>query len=316
MKQLAPYLVVLCGILRSTDLYFRNPMIKNLSIFTLITWEHLINLTVVFPIILWNLKQFLRFSLKDFFLFIMVGCGASAMGILCFTEAFLYINPALAVLLQKLQPIMTIAFGALLLREKVDRRFIFWALIAIVSSYFVSFGLTFPFAGEGMKIAKGAFFAIMAAFFWGGGTIWGKMLLARYDQLFVMSNRFLFGSLFTLILAHSFGQGLQMDLIFNKSQPLIYSISYMAVISGFLATTFFYCGLRWVNASLASILELFFPVSSVIIMWISFNRPITMPQLIAGIVMFFSVYKINTLKKINDLMEAKTETEVATKTVD
>lgn len=294
-KTIAALMIALCGILRSTDLYFRNPIVKSLPVIVLISWEHLINLALVAPILVIKRHEFRRISAKDVFLLLMVGFGASAMGILCFTEAFHYINPALAVLLQKLQPIITILLGSLLLRERISRSFIGWALIAIVCSYFVSFGLANPLSGAGKTVAKGAAFAIVAAFFWGGGTVWGKILLQKFDQSFVMACRFLLGSIFTVTLAFAFKGGLQTDLILAGSEPLIYSIIYMAVISGILATSFFYAGLKWVKASLASILELFFPVSSVVIMWLSFNRPIAPIQIFAGAIMFYAVYQINLL---------------------
>ncbi|MDN5279199.1 MAG: hypothetical protein PWR01_3164 [Clostridiales bacterium] len=306
----APLLLVICGILRSTDLYFRTPVVATLPVITLITWEHLINLVVVSPILIYNFRQYFKFRLKDFFLFIFIGCGASALGILCFTQAFLYINPALAVLLQKLQPLMTIFMGAFILRERIERRFFLWALIAIIASYFVSFGLADPFSGEWRKVAIGAGYAVLAAFFWGSGTIWGKILLERFSQLFVMSNRFLFGAIFTLIISHLFGNGFQAEVVFSPEKPLITSIIYMAIISGFFATSFFYVGLKWVKASLASILELVFPVSSVLIMWWSFNRPLTTAQIIAGIVLFTAMYKINSLNRNEDEIDTEPDSEL------
>lgn len=298
--RVAALLVACCGILRSTDLYFRNPMIKSLPVMVLIAWEHLINLALVAPVLLYKRAEFRKCNFRDILLLMMVGFGASAMGILCFSEAFHYINPALAVLLQKLQPIMTILLSAIILRERVTRAFFGWALLAILSSYFVSFGLTDPFTGEGKMLAKGAAFAVAAAFFWGGGTIWGKMLLQKFDQSFVLACRFLLGSIFTVSLAYIFRGGLHTATIFNGGESFFGSLVYMAVISGVLATSFFYAGLKWVKASLASILELFFPLSSVIIMWLSFNRPITGVQIFAGLIMFFAVYQVNLLieKKI------------------
>jgi len=292
---LACFLVALCGILRSTDLYFRNPMILTLPVIVLISWEHLVNLTLVSPVLFFKRHNFLKIDKRDFLLMLMVGCGASAMGILCFSEAFHYINPALAVMLQKLQPVITILAGSLLLGEKLNSAFIKWAAIAIASSYFVSFGLTNPFTGEGSKMAIGAAYAVGAAFFWGTGTIWGKMLLQKYDQSFVLACRFLFGAVFTVSSAFIFKGGLMIDKVFAADPPLYMNIFYMAVIAGVLATSFFYAGLKWVKASIASILELFFPVSSVIIMWFSFNRPITIPQATAGLILFYAVFKINTV---------------------
>ncbi|MBU1106803.1 MAG: DMT family transporter [Candidatus Riflebacteria bacterium] len=290
---LACVLVALCGILRSTDLYFRNPIIASLPVVVLIAWEHLINLAVVSPIFWLKRKQFRLLVSRDVFFFLMIGFGASAMGVLCFTEAFRYINPALAVLMQKLQPVMTITLGVILLREKVSRHFFAWAALAIICSYFVSFGFADPFTGEWRKSAIGAALAVAAAFFWGSGTVWGKLLLQKYDQSFVLACRFLLGAVFSVTLALVIHGGLKSDLII--SEQLYKSIFYMAVISGVLATSFFYAGLKWVKASLASVLELFFPVSSVVIMWLSFNRPISWVQIVAAIVMFYAVFKINQL---------------------
>ena len=292
---LACVLVALCGILRSTDLYFRNPIIASLPVVVLIAWEHLINLAVVSPMFWLKRRQFSLLVRRDIFYFLMIGFGASAMGVLCFTEAFRYINPALAVLMQKLQPVMTITLGVVLLREKVSRQFFAWAALAIICSYFVSFGFTDPFTGEWKKSAIGAVFAVAAAFFWGSGTIWGKLLLQKYDQSFVLACRFLLGAVFSVVLAFAIHGGLKYDLVI--SGELYKSIIYMAVISGVFATSFFYAGLKWVKASLASILELFFPVSSVIIMWLSFNRPITWIQGGAALVMFYAVFRINQLSE-------------------
>ena len=121
------------------------------------------------------------------------------------------------------------------------------------------------------------------------------MLLQRYDQSFVLAGRFFIGAVFTVGLALFSHKSLLIDSVLSGPKPLIGSIVYMAVISGVLATSFFYAGLKWVRASLASILELFFPVSSVIIMWLSFNRPVSGVQIAAGLVMFAAVYKINQL---------------------
>lgn len=291
--KVACFLVALCGILRSTDIYFRSPIIASIPVIVLISWEHLINLVIVSPLLIIKRHEFKHIGKKDLLFFLLVGFGASAMGILCFSEAFRYINPALAVLLQKLQPIITILLGALILRERISKRFFMWALLAIICSYFVSFGLINPITGEGKKMAIGAVFAILAAVFWGSGTICGKYLLGRFSQSFVLACRFLLGAIFTTSLAFAFKGGLMTDVIFSPTEPLYTSIIYMAVVAGVFATSFFYAGLRWVKASLASILELFFPVSSVVIMWLSFGRPISPIQITAAAIMFYAVYQIN-----------------------
>lgn len=293
MIKYASLMVILCGILRSTDLFFRTEMVEKLSVLTIITWEHLINLALVWPVFYIKRNLLSNLTKTDFLLFILIGFGASALGIMCFTEAFHYINPALAILLQKLQPIITIGFGVCFLKEKLSEKFFLWAFIAIISSYFVSFGLVNPFSGEWHKILNGALFALLAAFFWGGGTVWGKILLSKYDQMTLVAMRFMFGFIFTLTIAYTFGQGLQLNLVLGNNYEIITQIFYMAIISGFLATTFFYIGLASISSSLAGILELIFPISSVLIMWVYFNKPLSGVQIIAAIVLFVSMYNIN-----------------------
>ncbi len=288
----APFFLLACGILRSTDLFFRTPIIKKIPILTLISWEHFVNFLLVLPLIFIFRKEYKKLNLKDFGLFCLIGFGASALGILCFTEAFAFMNPALAVLLQKLQPIFSIALGVIVLKEKPKKGFFLWAAVAILASYLVSFGTTNPFSGEGYKIAIGSFFALAAAFFWGGGTIWGKILLKKYNQGFLVANRFLFGFAFCLVLSFATGKGTGIELVMANGSDNLWSIFYMATISGLIATSFFYSGLRWVDATLASILELVFPFSSVAIMWMFFNRPISTVQIFASAVLFFSMYKI------------------------
>lgn len=298
IPRIAPFLVVICGILRSTDLYFRDPVIATIPVLLLITWEHIINMILVIPILCRKKSLFSSINIKDFVLMLLVGVGASALGILCFTQAFHYMNPALAVLLQKLQPLMTILLGMIILGEKLSGRFLLWAMVAIVASYFVSFGLTSPFTGDWHRIRIGVIYAVAAAFFWGGGTIWGKMLLRKFDQTFVMANRFLFGGVFTIIASLLYYGHIGCSIVFNPEQILIGQIFYMAVISGILATSFYYAGLKWVDASYSTILELVFPVSSVVIMWVSFNRPLSMVQMIAAAIMFIAIYRISVEQRI------------------
>lgn len=284
-------LLALCGILRSTDLFFRIPVVDALPVAVIIMWEHLINTTVVFPGAVKLRAAYRKINLTDGLLFILVGWGASAMGILFFTLAFRYMNPALVILLQKLQPVITILLGVFFLKDRLTKTFFFWAPVAILSSYFVSFSLTNPFSGEWKQIAIGTGFTLLAAFFWGSGTVWGKMLLKKFDSNFILVNRFVLGSVFTVVLAVSVAGSQAFDGVIGRPE-LLGRLLYMALVPGLVATGFFYWGLHRVDASIASILELVFPLSSVVIMWVFFNRPLDMVQIFAGILLFVSIISI------------------------
>ncbi len=281
--------LAVCGILRSSDLFFRVPALGDLSPLVIITWEHLISLVVLLPMGLLILNEYRLFSYRDLGLFILVGWGASALGIYFFTRAFLFMNPALTILLQKLQPVITISLGVFLLKEKVRKHFWVWSVVAIISSYFVSFSLTNPFSGEWRMLGRGLLYTLLAALFWGSGTVWGKMLLNKYSERFVVFNRYLFGALFAVALTLFSNGSLSFNHIFASEKPLIGPLLYMALIPGMLALVFFYFGLKMIKASVAAIIELVFPLSSVLIMWIFFDRPLDIIQIAASIILVISI---------------------------
>ncbi len=281
-------LLALCGVLRSTDLFFRIPVLDTLPVAVIIMWEHLINTVAVTPGAIKFRTAYRNINLKDGLLFILVGWGASAMGILFFTLAFKYMNPALVILLQKLQPVITILLGVIFLKDRLTKKFFLWAPVAIISSYFVSFSLTNPFSGQWKQIAVGTGFTLLAAFFWGSGTVWGKMLLKKFDSNFILVNRFILGSVFTVVLAISVAGSHAFAGVLGRPD-LLGRLLYMALVPGLVATGFFYWGLHRVDASIASILELVFPLSSVVIMWVFFNQPLDLVQILAGVVLFISI---------------------------
>ncbi len=302
-------MLVVCGVLRSTDLFFRVPMLERFSVLTLIAWEHLINAVLVLPILISRLDQWRRATARDVGLLLLVGWGASAGGILAFSQAFAYVNPALAVLLQKLQPLITIGLSMLLAGERPARRFWPWAILAIVCSYFVSFSLIDPFSEVGREVAIGAGFAILAAACWGGGTSFGKLLLGRFDQGFVLGHRFVLGAVLTVTLAMTVGTGMHTDVVFGQApptaelgvgekvpaplpMPLWGCLAYMAIMPGLLATASFYFGLNRIPASVAAIFELAFPLSSVLIMWVGFGRPLDGVQIAAAIGLCLGMWQV------------------------
>ncbi|HNV71270.1 MAG TPA: DMT family transporter [Candidatus Ozemobacteraceae bacterium] len=287
------WFVALCGMLRSTDLFFRIGALKALSTLTLIAWEHLVNAVLVLPLAWRNRRYYRQVTRTEMLLFLLIGVGASACGILFFTAAFRRLNPALVILLQKLQPLITIGLGIAVLKEQPRRHFWLFAGLAIASSYFVTFSLSNPFQVEWWQLASGAGYAVAAAFFWGGGTAWGKLLLGKYPQSFLLANRFLLGAVFTVMLAMLTGRGLRYDLVVTGTEPLLDDIAYMALIPGLLATAAFYHGLNRLPAAITSILELIFPLSSVIIMWVWFDRPIDGVQIAAAMILFWSMYMVS-----------------------
>lgn len=307
---IAIFLVVLCGLLRSTDLFFRTPdILGQFPVITLAFWEHLMNSLVFIPIIFGTKQklkdELLKINSKDIILFLLVGIGASALGLICFTSSFAHINPAIAIIFQKTQPIFIIILSSFFLKEKITPNFIIHSIVVLLCVIGITYQYN-PAQAIGSSPATGALYAIAAAFFWGGGTVWGKELMKKYSPLLLTGMRFFIGTIFTLIMALYLYGDLKANLLLTSTSDANnnfyqYQILYMALISGTLAVSCFYFGLKHVKASLVGILELSFPVFSVMISWLFFNKPLTIMQIFLSILLFIESY--NATQESNNTCE-------------
>src|SRR3989344_5576798 len=135
-----PILIIIAALLWATDGVIRR-YLYTLPPITIIFFEHLIGLIILSPFIFkYVLKT--RLTKREFFLIVLISILSGLLGTLWFTTALLkvhFISFSVVYLLQKLQPIFAIGSASIFLKEKLDKRYIIWAVIAIVSAYFVTF---------------------------------------------------------------------------------------------------------------------------------------------------------------------------------
>lgn len=290
-----PGLVVFCMLLRATDVLFRSVTLSRIAPLELITLEHFVACLVLLPVFIKS-HRFPKLTPFELFCLIFVGFGASVGGILCFTAAFQFINPALVILLQKLQPVVTVFLSIVLLKEKIATRFYLWAGIAILSGYVLAFGFTFPtryfFASDDFR---GTLLALSAVLLWGSGTVFGKILLKKFESASLTRFRYYLGFLFALVLLLLTKHPLKLGIVSHPSA--LVNIVYMSLVPGFAALSFYYRGLQHTRASVASILELVFPVASVALAWIFLGQPLTRVQIEAAIVLLLSIIAISRLNR-------------------
>ncbi|MCL4278097.1 MAG: EamA family transporter, partial [Ignavibacteriaceae bacterium] len=94
--------------------------------------------------------------------FFLLALFGGAIGTMAITKALFYVNfvnLSVVILLQKLQPVFAIALASVFLKEKLSFRFIFWAGIAIVGAYFMTFGTNLPDFSTGDKTTVAAIFS-------------------------------------------------------------------------------------------------------------------------------------------------------------
>src|SRR3989344_5293884 len=135
-----PVFIIVAAFLWAFDGLIRQHL-YSLPPITIIFFEHLFGLIILFPFVY---KYFLQTKLtsREWWLVVLVSVLSGLFGTLWFTTALVkvnFISISVVFLLQKLQPIFAITTARIFLKERLDKRYIKWALLAILSAYFVTF---------------------------------------------------------------------------------------------------------------------------------------------------------------------------------
>ncbi len=270
-----------------------TPRLNNLDVIWVVFVLH------AFPFLLMNTFMFrqyrnmAKFLKQDYILFFLVALFGGAIGTIAIVKALFLVDfhqLSVVVLLQKLQPIFAIILAAILLKEKIKKQFIIWASLAIVSSFFLTFGLSIPQISMDDKTVQAALYALLAAFSFGSSTVFSKKILLNHNFITATFFRYGFTSLLLLILVLATGQTIQFEL--TTEVNWIYFII-IGITTGSCAIFIYYYGLRRVKAIIATISELLFPVSAILFDYI-FNGSVLSPvQIISAAIMVFAIIKLS-----------------------
>lgn len=292
LKRWGPYAVLFAAMLWATDAPFRLHLTKDLSSTFIVLGEHLIDVIVIAPFLIAEWKSLRILSAKDWLAVIFIAVCGSALASVAFTEAFHYVNPSVAILLQKLQPFIAIGLSAVVLREKLAPRFWLYALVAIAGAYLISFPNIVPqlYPGEAFDVhALGVGLALLAAFFWGASTVFGRFVLGKVDFKVMTGLRFVFAFVFLLILATAQGAFPAPGVL--TGTDMLY-IGIIALVSGVFSLMLYYKGLAHTKASVATIAELGFPLAAIVINWVVLGAALVPMQLLGTAALLFAVYKL------------------------
>jgi drug/metabolite transporter (DMT)-like permease len=288
-----PFLVFLAAILWATDAPFRVHLTQELASTFIVLGEHLIDVIIVSPILIGSWREIKGLSARGWLAILFIGIFGSALGSIAFTQAFHYVNPSVAIVLQKLQPIIAITLAALVLKESLRPRFWAFAALALFGAYLISFPNLIPqmYSGEVFNPNfVGVLFALLAAIFWGASTVFGKFVLRSTDFKVMTALRFVTAFIFLLFLnvqQHafpSFGTFTMTDALF---------ITIVAIVSGALSLFIYYRGLQSTQASVATIAELGFPVGAIFVNWLFIPGSALVPMQLVGVaILLFAVWRL------------------------
>ena len=306
LKRVAPYLIFLAAMLWATDAPFRVHLTKELSSSFIVLAEHFVSVLFMLPILFLGLKDLKQLRVKEWLAVLFIAIGGSALAAVAFTESFHYVNPSVAILLQKLQPFIAIGLASVVLKEALGKRFWLFAGLAVVGAYLISFPNLIPqtFPGETFNAnITGVALALVAAFFWGASTVFGKFVLAKANFKMMTALRFVFAFIFLLVLnisGHSFPTW---SAVTNTDYLFIVII---ALTSGVVALFLYYKGLETTRASVATIAELGFPMAAIVVNWIFLDAKLAPMQFLGVAILLSGVYG---LAEYNQAVASK---EVAT----
>lgn len=271
-------LVALSAALWGTDALFRRGLALELPATTVVVYEHLILTLIMAPILLrirWR-----ELSTSDTWSLLLIGGGASALATGMFTASFRFDDPNAPLLLQKLQPVIAIIAARLLLKEQLKPRFGLYAAVAIAAAWLITFPDPFDVRIE--ALTAGAL-AAGAAALWAMGTVLGRRMSDRLSFVELTAARFGIGLPFAFVFAMLVGQGHTGGLAIEAADvvPLIL----LALVPGLLALLLYYRGLRRTPASAATLAELAFPASALLVNYLAFGATVTATQLVGVIVL-------------------------------
>ncbi|BBL80256.1 EamA family transporter [Rubrobacter xylanophilus] len=285
-------LVAIGASLWGTDGVLRVPLLDYMSPLSVVFAEHLLLAAYSVPAVVIGRRAFRGFGLPQWAALLVIGWGGSALATLLFTAAFAVGNPTVVILLQKTQPLFAIALSALLLRERLGPGY--WAgfAVAMTGAYLVSFSDLAPFRQLPGAEALTAALALGAALLWGSSTVLGRLVLRNVPFHTLTGARLLLALplLAGIVLAQGtlgqVGEGL-------ASHPG--RLVLLALLPGLLALLLYYRGLSATRASYATLAELAFPATAVVLNWAFLDVGISPGQLVGFLLLWAAVLYLSHL---------------------
>lgn len=286
--------VGLAAMLWGFDGVVLTPQLYKLDVVYVVFILHLLPFLIM-NVLFWKEYRKLRhMSATDILTFSLIGLFGGAIGTIAIVKALFLLNfnhLSVVVLLQKLQPVFAIALAAILLKEKISRRYAFWSMVAIISGYFLTFGWNLPDLQTGSNTIFASLLALLAAFSFGSSTVFSKKILYQFPFTTSTFYRYGFTSAIMfvfMLIAGDFGQ------FAATGQREWLFILLIGLTTGSGAIFLYYFGLRRIKAMTATISELLFPVSAVVFDYLINGSLLNPLQWVSAALMIFAIIRLNT----------------------
>lgn len=296
MKKYFPIIaIIFAALLWSLDGFLRQEL-YSIPSFLIVTIEHVIGALVFLPFLIKGRKELFAMGQRAWSSIFWISVFGGLLGLFFYTKALSYINYidlSVVVLLQKFQPLFAISLAAVVLKERITKRFFILAIMALVGGYFITFGLN-PIPTGNDKATIAALLAFLAAFCWGSSTVLGKHALKTLSFPVVTALRLSVTAIITIIVLVAIRGFSDISAITTMQWKILLLIVFT---TGSVALFIYYYGLKHVKASHSTIYELFWPLSAVAIDWLVRGRLLSPVQFIGGALLIISIILLTREQK-------------------
>lgn len=295
----APLFIVFAAFLWALDGIVLRPSLYSLPVSLVVFVEHGLAFLIMLPFFIKEAKELKKLKQADWGAFLWVAVFGGVLGTMFITKALFYVefvNLSIVILIQKLQPVFALTLAALILKEKLPKKFFKWAALAVIATYFVTFDGFLPNFDTGDKTAIAALFALGAAFAWGSSTVFGKRALKNVSFRMATYLRFGLTTLIMFFIVTSTGS--LNTAAFNLITPQQWLTFLLIVFStGGAAIFLYYYGLKQVKASTSTIAELAFPLSAILLEFVIRGRVLSLSQWVGVIILFIAIYQVSLIQR-------------------
>jgi drug/metabolite transporter (DMT)-like permease len=275
-----------------TDGILRVPLLEVASPSQIVLLEHLVLLLYSVPAVVLGWRFFRGLGVAQWISLLVIGWGGSALATLLFTQAFAVGNPTVVILLQKTQPLFAIVLAAILLRERLGWAYWPCFAVAMVGAYLISFGNLDPFAALGSAELLAAALALGAALLWGSSTVLGRLVLKDMPFHALTGARLLLAAplLAGIVVIQGAVGGLGAAFTSEPGRVIL-----LALIPGLLGLLLYYRGLTGTRASYATLAELAFPATAVVLNWTFLGVGVSSNQVLGFVLLWGAVFVLGYL---------------------
>lgn len=265
-------LIALAGMMWGLDGVLRVPLIEHIPASVIVFIEHALLVLATLPFLRRIGPVLRRLSGSEWLALVLIGAGSSAVATALFTQSFSYGEVNTTLLLQKLQPAIVLVGAWLVLGERPMRRYWIFFVPAVGGAWFMTFRDPFDVS---IAEAAPALYALGAAFLWAMGTVLGRKLVPKVEFKQLTAMRFLIGLPAAAIVVTvvgdwgAVGNLVGSDFLDIAEMPngvsLPGGLLLVAAIPGFFALLSYYRGLRTTPAISATLAELAFPLTALVV---------------------------------------------------